>query len=132
MASLKLSSILLLAATMALGHGVDPNHARRHPAPTPTLQKRQNPYPTGPAYDVPTPIVSIVPTPLDFTANTLAIMSTYAGGVAASLSGAPPLPERMLFYLFLLIFLICRLFRSPSSYRQCRRIPRARQNSPYR
>jgi len=83
---------LLLVASAALGH----SPVRRHANPTPTLNKRQAPtYPAGAAYDVPTPVAAITPTPLDYSANTLAIMSTYAAGVAASLSGAPALPERM-------------------------------------
>jgi len=98
MASIKLSSlsVLLVAACAVLGH----NPVRRHPIPTPTINKRQATYPTGAAYDVPTPISAITPTPLDYTANTLAIMATYAAGAPASLSGAPALPERtfLLFY----------------------------------
>ena len=102
MASLRLLLVLLLVATTALGHDANwespaRRHAeRRHPAPTPTLDKRQGPaYPTGPGYDYPTQIAQITALPPNYNETTLAIMSTYAGGVAASLSGAPALPERM-------------------------------------
>lgn len=96
MASNKLSPlpVLLLAATLALGHGID-WPAKRHAAPTPTLGKRQNPYPSGPEYDIPTPIAQITALPTDYSSYTLSINTVYASGVAASLSNAPVLPERM-------------------------------------
>jgi hypothetical protein len=88
----------LLAATRVLAHGNDWEVRAPHPAPTPTptptLLVRQNPYPTGPAYDVPSPISLISATNINYSQNTLPIMATYTAGAPASLSGAPPLPER--------------------------------------
>ena len=86
---------LLLATTAVLGHNHGVDWEKRAPHPTPTLAPRQNPYPTGPAYDVPTPISAISATDINYSSNTLPIMATYSAGTPASLSGAPPLPERM-------------------------------------
>lgn len=90
------SSLLLLLATIpqCFAHAHDGNHHARNPSPThhiPDLVARQNPYPTGPAYDVP-PLISIVPTPVDYTSNTLPVATTYSAGTQPTYKNAPPLP----------------------------------------
>lgn len=99
-----ISSLILLAGAAvqeivpvrATAHGADnENFLKRHPTPTnhhAEVDKRQaRPYPTGPAYDFP-PLANITPTPVAYTENTLPVISTYAPGASAPISGAPPLP----------------------------------------
>lgn len=96
MSTFKASSLgmLLMAATLTLGHGIGQGaHEKRHPKPTPTLGKRQDPYPSGPEYDFPTPIAQITALSLEYAESTLAITTTWPAGASASLEGAPALPE---------------------------------------
>lgn len=94
-----ISSILfLLGATLQEIAPVNAhNHEeiyRRHPTPTTYaagVDKRQQAYPTGPAYDVPA-LASITPTTVAYTENTLPVIATYTPGSQPPISGAPPLP----------------------------------------
>lgn len=83
---LVLSSLPLFAAA----HDQHDRWSRRHHANL--FVERGAPYPTtGPEYAIP-PLASIVPTPADYSSDTLPVRATYTAGTQPSLTGAPPLP----------------------------------------
>ncbi|PVF98756.1 hypothetical protein CPB86DRAFT_784392 [Serendipita vermifera] len=86
--SLVNAAVLLAAFSASVSAcGEHPSVQKRH------HDKRQTAtYPTGPAYDVPTPISSITPTSADYAQNTLPVIATYTPGATPPLPSAPPLP----------------------------------------
>lgn len=94
------SKIALLAALLTIvnahpgsEHELYASKHKRDPRNNHFVERQDpQPYPTGPAYDVP-PLASIVPTPVAYTEDILPVPTNYApGDIPPNLANAPPLP----------------------------------------